>query len=78
MSNANALILVDIQNDYFTGGLWPVEDMDRVASQAAEVLHDARTAGEMIVHVYHEAASDSARSFAPARSVHKSMPRLPP
>ncbi|MBM1555732.1 cysteine hydrolase [Sulfitobacter mediterraneus] len=65
MRNANALILVDIQNDYFTGGLWPVEDMDRVASQAAEVLHDARTAGEMIVHVYHEAASDSAPFFRP-------------
>lgn len=65
MSNANALIIVDIQNDYFTGGLWPVEDMERVASHAAEVLQDARTAGEMVVHVYHEATSDSAPFFRP-------------
>ena len=65
MTTSNALILVDIQNDYFTGGLWPVEDMDRVATHAADVLHDARTAGEMVVHIYHEATNDSAPFFRP-------------
>lgn len=62
----NALLLVDIQNDYFTGGLWPVEDMDAVASAAATVLQDSREAGDHIVHIRHEALSDSAPFFRPA------------
>lgn len=68
MSPSNALILVDIQNDYFTGGLWPVDNMGRVASDAASVLQEARAAGEMVVHIYHEASSDSAPFFRPGTS----------
>ncbi len=32
MTQNRALILVDIQNDDFTGGLWPVDNMDRAAA----------------------------------------------
>lgn len=60
-----ALIVVDIQNDYFDGGLWPLHEMDRVAENAAEVLTQARGAGDMIVHIRHEATSDSAPFFRP-------------
>ena len=65
MSLKNALILVDIQNDYFTGGLWPVEDMERVAEAAAALLAEARRKGDLVIHVYHEATSDSAPFFRP-------------
>ncbi|MFC6639510.1 hypothetical protein GV827_12020 [Sulfitobacter sp. JBTF-M27] len=34
----NALIIIDIQNDYFTGGLWSVDQMDHMAAKAAEIL----------------------------------------
>jgi nicotinamidase-related amidase len=60
-----ALILVDIQNDYFTGGLWPVARMQTVAENAALLLAHARAAGDLVVHVRHEMASDQAPFFRP-------------
>jgi hypothetical protein len=47
MTDKTALILVDIQNDYFTGGLWPVDDMQRVADTARDILNEARAQGQM-------------------------------
>ncbi|WP_204325853.1 hypothetical protein [Sulfitobacter sediminilitoris] len=32
------MIIIDIQNDYFTGGLWSVDQMDHMAAKAAEIL----------------------------------------
>lgn len=49
-----ALILVDIQNDYFEDGLWPVPEMDRVTANAARLLAAARTGGDLVVHIRHE------------------------
>lgn len=49
-----ALILVDIQNDYFDGGLWPVDRMERVAANAALLLAAARQRGDLVVHIRHE------------------------
>lgn len=60
-----ALILVDIQNDYFPGGAWPVEGMEAAAAKAAVVLQAARRAGELAVHVRHEATSAEAPFFRP-------------
>lgn len=62
---ATALVLVDIQNDYFEAGLWPVSHMNRVAENAALLLADARHCGDLVVHIRHEAASDSAPFFRP-------------
>lgn len=50
----NALILVDIQNDYFEGGKWPVARMAEAAENAALLLAAARDKGDMVVHVHHE------------------------
>lgn len=60
-----ALILIDIQNDYFTGGLWPVEDMEHVAQAAAQELTKAREARTPVLHIRHEATSDAAPFFRP-------------
>jgi Amidases related to nicotinamidase len=60
-----ALILVDIQNDYFEGGRWPVHEMDRVGENAARLLAAAREAGDTIIHVRHEIPSDEAPFFRP-------------
>jgi nicotinamidase-related amidase len=49
-----ALILVDIQNDYFDGGKWPVARMAEVGANAARLLAEARAKGDLIVHVHHE------------------------
>lgn len=61
----NALVLVDIQNDYFIGGLWPVEQMDKVAGAAADVLAKFRVARDVVIHIRHEALSDTAPFFRP-------------
>ena len=60
-----ALVLVDIQNDYFKDGRWPVDKMQQVSENAARLLKHARNAGHMIIHVRHEIPSDQAPFFRP-------------
>lgn len=60
-----ALVLVDIQNDYFDGGRWPLHDMDKAADKAAEVLDHARKTGVEVIHIRHEIPSDTAPFFRP-------------
>jgi len=60
-----ALILIDIQNDYFEGGKWTLEGMDSATANAARVLSAARKAGDKVIHVRHEFGSDDAPFFAP-------------
>lgn len=50
----HALILVDIQNDYFDGGKWPVANMNVAASNAARLLAATRDRNDLVVHVHHE------------------------
>lgn len=54
-----ALILVDIQNDYFDGGSWPVDQMAAVAGNAARLLAQARAVGDLVLHVRHEASAEA-------------------
>ena len=42
-----ALILIDIQNDYFADGKWPLAGMDTAAAHAAQVLAAARAVTEI-------------------------------
>ena len=49
-----ALIVVDIQNDYFPGGKWPLVGMEAAADNAAQLIASARKNGELVVHVRHE------------------------
>lgn len=60
-----ALILIDIQNDYFPGGLWPVEGMEQASREAARLLGHARDKGMLVVHVRHEILSANASFFRP-------------
>jgi nicotinamidase-related amidase len=60
-----ALIVVDIQNDYFPGGKWPLHEMDAAADNAARLIAAARAKGELVVHVRHEFESAGAPFFTP-------------
>ncbi|MEE4377186.1 MAG: cysteine hydrolase family protein [Candidatus Competibacteraceae bacterium] len=64
MSNT-ALVLVDIQNDYFDDGRWPVDKMLEVSANASRLLNFARRKGHSIIHVRHEIPSDDAPFFRP-------------
>ncbi|MBV6753596.1 cysteine hydrolase [Pseudomonas chlororaphis] len=63
--SVQALILVDIQNDYFPGGKWTLNGADAAADKAAAILAAAREAGDLVVHVRHEFASADAPFFVP-------------
>ena len=42
MKKTPALLLIDIQNDYFPGGLMALEGMEAAAAKAAELLAEFR------------------------------------
>ncbi|MBE1281749.1 MAG: isochorismatase family protein [Rhodobacteraceae bacterium] len=50
----SALILIDIQNDYFPGGNWELHKIEESAANARRLLEQARADGQTIVHVRHE------------------------
>jgi nicotinamidase-related amidase len=60
-----ALVLIDIQNDYFPGGKWTLSGIESAADNAAKVLAAARAASVLVVHVRHEFPSADAPFFAP-------------
>ena len=60
-----ALILVDIQNDYFSGGRWQVDGMEGATTNAAALLDHARQHSLRVVHIRHESRSDTAAFFRP-------------
>lgn len=50
---SRALVVVDIQNDYFPGGAFPLVDPEPAAAAARAVLEAFRASGEHIVHLQH-------------------------
>ncbi|WP_025129381.1 cysteine hydrolase family protein [Pseudomonas sp. PH1b] len=60
-----ALIVIDIQNDYFAGGKWPLVGVDAAADNAARLIQAFRQQGQAVVHIRHEFTSDSAPFFTP-------------
>ncbi len=48
-----ALIIVDIQNDYFTGGKWTLHNIESVAANSAEILNSFRKREKPVFHVQH-------------------------
>ena len=63
--SGRALIVVDVQNDYFTGGKFTLSGMEAAAANVAKVLAAARAAGDYVVHVRHEFPTAEAPFFAP-------------
>src|SRR5438309_1235651 len=50
---SRALLLIDIQRDYFPGGRHPLVGSDPAADAAASVLATFRAESEPVVHVQH-------------------------
>lgn len=53
-----ALIVVDIQNDYFAGGRFPLQNSDTALANALHAIAEARQAGDVVVGVRHTAPAD--------------------
>jgi nicotinamidase-related amidase len=60
-----ALVIVDIQNDYFPGGRNPLEGPEQAAAHARELLDAFRASGESVVHIQHVWDAPDAAFMAP-------------
>lgn len=60
-----ALLLIDIQNDYFPGGTMTLVDMDAAAANAARLLARWRERGQPVFHVQHVSTRPGATFFLP-------------
>jgi len=52
---SSALIVVDIQNDYFSGGRFPLENSGLALANALNAIARARQAGELVIGIQHKA-----------------------
>ncbi len=71
-----ALVIVDIQNDYFPGGANPLDGPEDAAANAARLLRHFRDSGEQVVHVQHvwdEPDATFMRPGTPGVEIHDSV-----
>lgn len=76
----HALLIVDIQNDYFPGGTMPLEGSPEAAVRAAALLAAFRDRGLPVIHVQHIANRPGATFFLPdtkGAEIHESLTPLP-
>jgi nicotinamidase-related amidase len=77
---STALLIVDIQNDYFPGGAMEVVGAAAAANQAARLLAAFRERAWPVIHVQHIAARAGATFFLPdtvGAEIHESVLPLP-
>jgi nicotinamidase-related amidase len=60
-----ALVIIDIQNDYFPGGAMELEGADAAAANASKALARARQEGVPVFHVRHLSTRPGATFFIP-------------
>jgi nicotinamidase-related amidase len=60
-----ALIIIDIQNDYFDGGAMPLVGSDAASSKTRLILDSFREASLPIIHIQHIATRPTATFFLP-------------
>ena len=63
-----ALLIIDIQNDYFPGGNMELEGMEEAAKNAQRVLELFRTENKPVFHIRHLSNSPGAKFFLPGTS----------
>jgi nicotinamidase-related amidase len=79
-SNQEVLLLIDIQNDYFPGGAYPVPGSPEAARRAATLLDAFRRGRGPVVHVQHIAVKPGATFFlpdTPGAGIHEQVRPLP-
>jgi nicotinamidase-related amidase len=60
-----ALLLIDIQNDYFPGGAMELAESSIVGEKAGRLLHAFRQKAQPIIHIQHISAREGATFFLP-------------
>jgi nicotinamidase-related amidase len=73
-----ALVIVDIQRDYFPGGAHPLEAPDAAVRAAKRLLESFRASGETVVHVRHVWDEAEATFMRPGTSGVEIHPEVAP
>ncbi|MEN6439123.1 MAG: cysteine hydrolase family protein [Syntrophobacter sp.] len=60
-----ALLLIDIQNDYFPGGAMELSGSTEASLRARELLYHARREGMPVIHIRHLATRPGSTFFVP-------------
>jgi nicotinamidase-related amidase len=68
-----ALIVIDVQNDYFPGGAMELVEMDSAASNCAKLINSFRQRNGPIFHIRHIATRKDATFFIPNTPMPKFM-----
>ncbi len=71
-----ALVIVDIQNDYFPGGRMPLDEIERAANNAGKLLERFRSEGKPTFHIQHTWDDPGAPFFVagtPGVEIHESV-----
>ena len=75
-----ALLIIDIQNDYFPGGAFPLVDPEKAAAAARTVLERFRSVGAPIIHIRHvwdEPEADFMVPGTPGAEINAAVAPLP-
>jgi len=63
--NKRAVVVVDLQNEYLPTGKLALTGIHAALANAARVIADARTRGDLIIHIRHESTDPDAPVFTP-------------
>jgi len=78
MKTKQALLLVDIQNDYFPGGRMELTGAEEASGKAATILARFRDSNLPIIHIVHESIRPGATFFLPGTEGQKIHPSVMP
>ncbi|MES0872293.1 cysteine hydrolase family protein [Pseudovibrio sp. SCP19] len=59
----SALVIVDVQNDYFPGGAWELKGQVEAAQNVKRLLEDSRSKNTPIIHIQHVMEAGDAPFF---------------
>lgn len=79
MQNNTALLIIDIQNDYFDGGAYPLSGSLAASLNAQKLLSNFRSNALPVVHIQHIALQSGASFFLPntkGAGIHKNVTPL--
>jgi nicotinamidase-related amidase len=71
-----ALVVIDIQNDYFPGGAMELEGSDAAGTKAGNAIKQARSKGMPVIHVQHLSTRPGSTFFLPGtkgQQIHASV-----
>jgi nicotinamidase-related amidase len=75
---STGIVVIDIQNDYFPGGAYPLSGSEPAAVVARDVLDSARALGTTVLHFQHLATEADATFFIPGTAGVEIYPLVAP